>query len=156
MKHMQRWLSDQHNNNNNKGTVLGYTIRYWMPVLLCAGAIFLASSRAYAPAPVAKSIIDLFHLETVAHLFEYSCLGALLYRALVSLRSLRPVQVQTWAVIMAVAFAFSDEYHQSFVPGRHPRLTDVGIDAVGILTGLAVFHVIRHVRRRVGRDEAVT
>jgi VanZ family protein len=36
------------------------------------------------------------------------------------------------AAVMAVLYAFSDEWHQTFVPGREGSLLDVGIDALGI------------------------
>jgi VanZ family protein len=37
---------------------------------------------------------------------------------------------------MAVLFALSDEFHQSFVRGRHSALRDVGIDSLGALLAL--------------------
>jgi VanZ family protein len=37
---------------------------------------------------------------------------------------------------MAVLFALSDEYHQSFVEGRSSRLTDVVIDTAGAAVAL--------------------
>ena len=47
----------------------------------------------------------------------------------------------TWALSwkFTVLYAASDEWHQSFVPGRHPQLTDVLIDACGAATGLLIF-----------------
>jgi len=42
-----------------------------------------------------------------------------------------------WAWVLAVAYALTDEFHQSFVPGRHPSLLDVLIfDATGAATAL--------------------
>jgi VanZ family protein len=41
-----------------------------------------------------------------------------------------------WAFGLAVAYAASDEWHQTFVRGRHGSPIDVGIDAVGISLGL--------------------
>ncbi len=38
--------------------------------------------------------------------------------------------------IMAVLFALSDEFHQSFVQGRTSSLRDVGIDAAGAAVAL--------------------
>jgi VanZ family protein len=32
---------------------------------------------------------------------------------------------------MACLYSATDEFHQSFVPGRHPAVTDVMIDAAG-------------------------
>ncbi|MNL79991.1 VanZ like family protein [compost metagenome] len=39
-----------------------------------------------------------------------------------------------WAA--ATAYAATDEWHQAFVPGRGPALTDVGIDSLGAATAL--------------------
>ncbi len=36
-----------------------------------------------------------------------------------------------WAVLISVLYGISDEIHQAFVPGRTPRLLDVGMDALG-------------------------
>lgn len=36
----------------------------------------------------------------------------------------------------AILYAFTDEFHQSFVPGRTPSLIDVGIDTIGAFIGL--------------------
>lgn len=41
-------------------------------------------------------------------------------------------------LIIAVFYAMTDEYHQTFVPGREGRLLDVGIDSVGALLALWV------------------
>jgi VanZ family protein len=35
------------------------------------------------------------------------------------------------AWLMAVLYSATDEFHQSFTPGRHPAVTDVLIDAIG-------------------------
>ena len=45
------------------------------------------------------------------------------------------------AWFLAILFASSDEFHQSFVPGRGAGLTDVGIDALGAGIGLAFAQV---------------
>ena len=65
-----------------------------------------------------------------AHMTEYAILAVLLVRATGSYR---------WAFPLAVAYAASDEFHQTFVRGRHGSPVDVGIDAVGALIGLAVW-----------------
>lgn len=40
------------------------------------------------------------------------------------------------ALLMAIAYAFSDEWHQSFVPGRSATFSDVLVDTSGALIGL--------------------
>jgi VanZ family protein len=65
-----------------------------------------------------------------AHMTEYAILACLLIRATGS---------AAWAFGLAVAYAATDEFHQSFVHGRHGTPLDVGIDAVGALIGLALW-----------------
>ena len=50
--------------------------------------------------------------------------------------------------LMAVLYATTDEYHQSFVPGRHPSPIDVGIDAIGSSITLALWSLARAARAR--------
>jgi VanZ family protein len=56
-------------------------------------------------------------------------------------RALRPITPQALVLAATVSFlyAITDEYHQSFVEGRHGSAVDVGIDALGI--SLAVLMV---------------
>ncbi len=66
-------------------------------------------------------------LRKAAHMTEYAILAALLRRAAAS---------YGWAFALAVAYAASDEFHQTFVRGRHGSPVDVGIDAIGVALGL--------------------
>jgi VanZ family protein len=59
---------------------------------------------------------------------------------------------ETWkfaifSLCLAVLYAMTDEYHQSFVPGRNSRWTDVGIDTIGGSVGLLLWSVLPSVRR---------
>ena len=47
---------------------------------------------------------------------------------------------------MAVLYSATDEFHQSFVPGRHPAVTDVMIDALG--AGLILFLASRYYQQK--------
>jgi VanZ family protein len=40
--------------------------------------------------------------------------------------------------LIAILYAATDEFHQSFTPGRTPRVTDVMIDAAGAAMGMVV------------------
>jgi VanZ family protein len=45
------------------------------------------------------------------------------------------------AWVIAVLYSFIDEYHQSFIPGRSPALTDVAIDCFAAGLGLAAGYI---------------
>jgi len=52
------------------------------------------------------------------------------------------------AWLMAVLYAVTDEFHQSFVPGRHPAILDVIIfDNLGALLSLWLVDVYRKQKR---------
>jgi VanZ family protein len=70
-----------------------------------------------------------------SHAIGYGLLGLSYYYALP--RGLSRIYRWSLALIMAILFALSDEYHQSFVEGRNSSLGDVMIDSLG--AALALF-----------------
>ena len=44
-----------------------------------------------------------------------------------------------YALLFVFLYASSDEFHQSFIPGRGPAFSDVLIDTAGGLTGIILF-----------------
>jgi VanZ family protein len=94
--------------------------------------IFFLSSQPQLPSPPDPWADLIF--KKGAHFTAYAVLAVLFRRALPSGRWI-------WALswVLTVLYAASDEWHQSFVPGRHPQLTDVLIDVCGATTGLLIF-----------------
>lgn len=43
---------------------------------------------------------------------------------------------------IGVVYAITDEVHQSFIPGRGPSIIDVGIDSLGVLTGIFILIIL--------------
>ena len=43
-----------------------------------------------------------------------------------------------WSIFIGIAYAASDEFHQSFTPGRSPKLLDIAIDSTGVLVGIFI------------------
>jgi VanZ family protein len=80
----------------------------------------------------------------VAHFSEYALLAALWIWALAP--SLGPRAILAAAVI-SLLYAISDEYHQSFVPGRDADPVDVGVDGAGILAAIAAINLAARSRR---------
>ena len=48
-----------------------------------------------------------------------------------------------YSLAFGICFIITDEVHQLFVPGRTGRLLDVGIDTLGIITGILIFLIIK-------------
>jgi VanZ family protein len=71
----------------------------------------------------------------VAHFTEYFILTGLWAWALLPALGLRALGV---AFVIAVVYAISDEWHQSFVPNRDSDPVDVLVDSAGVATALAL------------------
>jgi VanZ family protein len=52
------------------------------------------------------------------------------------------------AAAVSLAYAVTDEYHQTFVEGRSGKASDVGIDALGIAAAVAVIEWRNRTARR--------
>lgn len=59
------------------------------------------------------------------------------------------------SMLVGVSYAGLDEYHQGFVAGRGPSLIDVGIDSLGVLTGIFIVLIIISVYRALKSDKKV-
>ena len=112
--------------------ILDSRIVRWLMIAGWMALIFFLSSQPQLPSPP-DPLADLI-FKKGAHFTVYAVLAVLFRRAL-------PPSRWIWALswIFTVLYAVSDEWHQSFVPGRHPQLTDVLIDACGATTGLLIF-----------------
>ena len=78
-----------------------------------------------------------------AHAGQFGLLAALWAWALGPAIGRRAIAA---AAVISLLYAVSDEYHQSFVPGRDADPFDVGVDAAGV--ALALGAIILAVRDR--------
>lgn len=93
-----------------------------------------------------------FLTRKLAHFSEYAVLGMLSARAFAG--SANDFVQRRWfqvALLLIVAYALLDEFHQSFVPSRTASIYDSAIDVAGGLTALLVFRVWRNRRLVRGR-----
>jgi VanZ family protein len=81
----------------------------------------------------------------IVHASEYALLCFLWWRALRKRLDATKALGAAWAI--AALYAATDEYHQSFVSGRHATWVDVAIDSMG--AGLFALLVMRARRSRV-------
>ena len=105
------------------------TFKLWFPLVLWMGLIFFFSSI-----PNLKSDLEYdFFLRKLAHITEYFILTLLAQRALKGTFHLNRFYLFVYPVLFSFLYAMSDEFHQTFVTGRHGCVQDVMIDGIGIL-----------------------
>jgi VanZ family protein len=106
----------------------------WLPALGMMASIFLLSSLPASRLPFFGDWDIL--IKKSAHAIGYALLGIAYFGALP--RRLSPGSRWAIALLMAVLFALSDEFHQSFVEGRTSALRDVAIDGAGAAVALSL------------------
>ena len=103
----------------------------WLPLLAWMAAIFFMSDQPKTSIPsfgVWNTLI-----KKGAHFLAYALLALLALRGTGGGK--RPY---LWALLITSLYAISDEYHQTFIPGRHGQLMDVLIDSAGGATALLI------------------
>lgn len=86
-----------------------------------------------------------------AHIFEFFCLGMssfLFYFELFWKKEKRLFKTSLSASLWSFLYACSDEWHQTFVPDRAGRLSDLRFDAAGFLAGIVLLCFIKWLRRK--------
>ena len=88
-----------------------------------------------------------FLIRKLAHVTEYAILSLFLCF------SFNPRHPESWhirsalgAVAIAGLFSLTDEYHQSFVPGRTASIKDCGLDTFGALVGMLLLYAGRRLQ----------
>jgi VanZ family protein len=114
----------------------------WGPPLALMAVIFFFSAQP----SLSSGLGWIDHVgRKIVHASEYALLCFLWWRALRTRMNSVVALVPAWAI--AAVYAATDEYHQSFVSGRHATWVDVGIDSMG--AGLFALLMMRALRRRV-------
>jgi VanZ family protein len=116
----------------------------WLPPLLLMTAIFFFSSQEDLNSGL--GVVDLIGRKLI-HFGEYALLCFLWWRVLRDPLGSRRAALA--ALLVTVAYAASDEYHQSFVEGRSGSPIDWAIDSAG--AALAAWRLSRAGRRREAR-----
>ncbi len=129
-----------------KSAPVNSLLRYWLPPVLWMSVIFFLSAQPSLP-HYPDTVLDTI-LKKAAHMVEYGILAILLWRALSRGRGTLRRAALVIAFLVSVLYAASDEYHQTFVPGRNGTPVDVGIDVVGALVALLVVGGLGKKRRR--------
>jgi len=121
----------------------------WLPVLAWMALIFYLSAQGSLGGQKWPPIFQA--LRKSSHIVEYGVLGVLVGRAIVLTARARgeaitrAVYVRAWwlGVAFCGLYAVTDEFHQSFVPGRGAHLEDVIIDILSATAILGIWFILK-------------
>lgn len=113
---------------------------WWLPVLGWMAVIYILSAQPdFTFAPDAWKIEP---VSLVVHSAEYAILACLVWIAAWKTKILSNRAL--WIALgLAVLYAFTDELHQVFVPGRVADVRDVAADVLGAIVVLLVIYIWR-------------
>ena len=132
-------------------------VKYWLPVVLWAAAILVMSGSELSSehtAPLVRRIVfsifghrlspvavDLIHfaVRRCGHIFEYTVLSALAFRAVRGERSGFSFRWAFLAIVLCFVVASSDEFRQSFARGRTASPWDVLLDTASAALLQAIY-----------------
>lgn len=129
-------------------------IMYWIPAVCVAVLISTFSTHYFSSAETSRFLTPILHwifpaasphtlsrmhtaIRKLAHVTEFGVFSIAVFHGV---RGERQGWRWQWALItliVAVSYAGLDEWHQSFVPMREPRVRDVLIDSTGALLAQA-------------------
>jgi hypothetical protein len=99
--------------------------RRWVWAFALAALIFVASSRSNIAAPDVKGT------DKVGHFAVYGLLATLVLRAITGADDARRARAAWASAVIVSLYGITDEWHQSFTPGRSVELADWIADTSG-------------------------
>jgi VanZ family protein len=119
----------------------------WGPAALWAAVLFFLSAQ---PDPPGAGLFDWVPAgDKLAHVLLYAVLGALLAHG----QEERGGPSHRAVLALGALYGASDEWHQSFVPGREVSLLDWAADVSGVAAGYWIGLTL--LRRRAERRRAL-
>jgi len=115
-----------------------YGLLYGFPVVVYAGLIFLLSSIPQ----LVEEVSPFIGYDKLAHFMEYYFFGILICRWLLNKKN-QFIGRHTFIITLLIGtcYGVSDEWHQSFIPGRVASIWDVLSDAVGVAAAVFTYRV---------------
>jgi len=105
--------------------------RHWfrfVPMIFIMGTIFFLSSQPGDTLPLP----DVPNLDKLLHAGIYGLLAATILFAVQEESTFkRPRLIGIFVILFCLLYGISDEWHQSFIPGRTPSIWDIAADTTG-------------------------
>lgn len=108
----------------------------FIPVLTVMGTIFLLSHTTGAALP-----IDLHGFDKLLHIIAYTALGLSALFAVRERYRKNPYIISLAIILFCLVYGISDEFHQSFIPGRTPSFLDLVADLTGGVVAVTAWGV---------------
>jgi VanZ family protein len=118
-----------------------YLLFYIFPAFAYGGIIFYLSSLSSLP----EEVPSFWGFDKIIHFVEYFIFGFLVFRCFTGRRNDAEARRRSimWTISIGVFYAMTDEWHQSFVPGRDPSVWDAFFDSLGVAFAAIAFQGIR-------------
>lgn len=87
-------------------------------------------------------------VRSFGHLLLYFVLGFFVTNAFYHSK-IYTISAMFYSFLICLVFAFSDEFHQSFVPGRGAELFDIYIDSIGSFIGIIFSFILNEICRLI-------
>ena len=143
---------------------LNIFLYYWLPVIIWMSLIFYVSHQDsnntgqngdifmfffnllnLDPERMVELKVP-FYIRKLAHVVEYFILFLLTQR--LTAQYIKLPKGLWLALGITVFYAMSDEFHQTFIPGREGKWSDVGIDSFGAILALGITYIF-HQRKLI-------
>lgn len=109
----------------------------WFLTVVWAGVIFCFSTITGSNVP---SVLPDF----IPHFIEYFIFATLLTASIWTTKKQMPAGlIGLWAICLTSIYAASDEFHQSFVPGRSPDVKDWAVNVMAAITVAVIVYLVR-------------
>jgi len=118
----------------------------WM-ILIFVMSSFNSTESSNQSNFIVNIIVNIFNINNIdtlsliirklAHFTEYFVLGLLVYNMINNYN-----KKTSFAIIICILYAISDELHQVLVPGRSCQLLDIIIDSLGSIIGIYLLTII--------------
>jgi VanZ family protein len=143
---------------------------YWLPAVLIMIMIYIFSSKpADISSQSSMTITDVIYsvyetisgqevvgadrenalmnlngiIRKLAHITEYALLSmSIAWPLWVTRPGLKGYKLAILTIGITIVYAATDEYHQTFVPGRSGEIRDVLIDSIGACIGFVIFKLL--------------
>lgn len=112
----------------------------WIITIVIAGVIFYISSLTFAKGYGKGGSIN----ATLYHIFAFFFLAFFLLISLIKGENKKLLLI---GIVIGILYGISDEFHQSFVPGRYSSFGDVLLDVIGILFASLSYNISLNYRK---------